>query len=65
MSKLFVASTCKKSHLVELRTLRCLNKYIFRERKYKNILEKDTLKIYMQQRMKIMNPCSEGLMVYL
>jgi hypothetical protein len=28
-------------------TLRYLNKYLFREREYKNILERDALKKYM------------------
>jgi len=32
---------------VVMGTLRFLNKYFFRERKYKNILERDALKIYM------------------
>ena len=41
-------STCKKFYLVVVRTFQCLNKCLFRERKYKNILEGDTLKIYMQ-----------------
>jgi hypothetical protein len=44
----FVIGTCKKFLLVEVRTLRCLNKYLFGEKKYKNILERDALKIYMQ-----------------
>jgi hypothetical protein len=43
-----VTSTCKKFYLVKVRILRCLNKYLFKERKYNNILEKDALKIYMQ-----------------
>jgi hypothetical protein len=29
-------------------TLHPLNKYLFRERKYNNILERDAMKIYMQ-----------------
>jgi len=60
-----VANTCKRSFLVEVGTLRCLNKYLFRERKYKNILEKDALKIYMQYKMKNVNLGSKGLIVYL
>jgi hypothetical protein len=48
-----------------VRTLRYLNKYLFRERKYKNILEKDALKIYMQYKMKNVNLGSKGLIVYL
>jgi hypothetical protein len=52
-----VANICKISFLVEVETLRCLNKYFFKERKYNNILERDALKI--------INICSESLMVYL
>jgi hypothetical protein len=37
-----VAITCKKFLLVEVETFRYLNKYLFRERKYKNVLERDT-----------------------
>jgi hypothetical protein len=59
-----MTSTCKKSHLVEVMTLRCLNKYLFRDRKYNNILERNDLKIYMQQRMKIVNLYFEGIMMY-
>jgi hypothetical protein len=44
----FVANTCKKFFLVEMETLRYLNKYLFREKKYNNILERDALKIYVQ-----------------
>jgi hypothetical protein len=46
--RLLVAGTCKRSLSVEVETLRYLNKYFFREKKYKNILERDALKIYMQ-----------------
>jgi hypothetical protein len=42
-----VSSNCKRFHLMEVETLQYLNKHLFRERKYNNILEKDTLKIYM------------------
>jgi len=38
-----MASTCKRSFLEEVWTLLCLNKYLFRERIYKNILEIDAL----------------------
>jgi hypothetical protein len=61
----FVANTCKKFFLVEVRTLRYLNKYLFREKKCNNILERDAWKIYVHWRMKIVNLCSEDLMVYL
>jgi len=44
----FVIGICKKSLLVEVRTLRCLKKYLFGEKKYKNILERDALKVYIQ-----------------
>jgi len=43
-----MVSTYKRSSLVEVGTLRYLNKYSFRKRKYKNIVERDALKIYMQ-----------------
>jgi hypothetical protein len=35
-----VAGTYKKSYLIDLRTLKCLSKYLFRERKLNNILER-------------------------
>ena len=60
-----VASTCKRILLVEVGTLRYLNKYLFRDKKYKTIVERNALKIYMQYRMKIVNLCSKGLMMYL
>jgi hypothetical protein len=40
---------------MKIKTFRYLNKYFFRYKKYKNIIEKNTLKIYMQYRMKIVN----------
>jgi hypothetical protein len=40
-----MASTCKRSLLEEVWTLLCLNKYLFRERIYKNIPEIDALNI--------------------
>ena len=43
-----MTNTCKKSILVEVKTLLYLNKYIFKERKYNNILDINALKIYMQ-----------------
>jgi len=49
-----MVSTCKISFLVEMGTLRYLNKYLFRERKYKNILERDALKIYMHYSLCLM-----------
>jgi hypothetical protein len=42
-----MANNCKMFFLVEIRILWSLNKYIFSEKKYKNILEKYILKIYM------------------
>jgi hypothetical protein len=60
-----VASSCKRFLLVEVGTLRYLNKYLFRDKKYKTIVERNALKIYMQYRMKIVNLCSKGLMMYL
>jgi hypothetical protein len=42
-----VADICKKSHLMEVGTLQYLNKYIFRERKYKNIIKKCSENIYI------------------
>jgi hypothetical protein len=47
-SKWLMANTCKRFSLMKVETFRCLNKYLFRERKYNNILERDALKIYMQ-----------------
>jgi hypothetical protein len=41
--KLCMASTCKRFFLVEVATLQCLNKYLFRERIYKNIIEREML----------------------
>jgi hypothetical protein len=32
---------------MEVGIFRCLNKYLFKEKKYNNILERDALKIYM------------------
>jgi hypothetical protein len=43
-----MTTTCKMSPLVKVKALLYLNKYIFIERKYNNILERDALKIYMQ-----------------
>ena len=42
-----MASTCKRSLLVEVGNLRCLNKYLYRERKYNDILERNALNIYI------------------
>jgi hypothetical protein len=50
---------------MDVETLQYLNKYLLREKKYKNILKRDDLKIYMHQRMKIMNLCFESRIVYL
>jgi hypothetical protein len=50
------AGACKRSLVVDVGTLRCLSKYIYRERKYNDILERWSLKIYMLKilRMKIL-----------
>jgi len=32
---------------MEIKTLQCLNKYLFKDRKYNNILERDALNIYI------------------
>lgn len=45
--------TCKRLFLVDLETLKCLS--IFLKREENDILDKDTLKICMQKRMKIVN----------
>ena len=37
----------KKSHLMEVETLQYLNKYLFRERKYNNIIKKCSENIYV------------------
>ena len=47
-SRWLVVSTCKRFSLMELWTIRYLNKYLFRERKYNNTLKRDVLEIYMR-----------------
>ena len=42
-----MVDTYKSSSLVDLKTLRCLSKYLFRERERNDILERDTQKICM------------------
>jgi len=56
-----MASTCKKSHLLEVKTFRYLNNYLFKKI-YNDILEKKCSKnIYAVEK----NINSEDFMVYL
>ena len=39
-SRYLVHDICKRSSFIDLRTLKCLSKYLFKERNYNDILER-------------------------
>jgi hypothetical protein len=50
---------------MNIKTLKCLKEYLFKEKKYNNIIKRNALKIYMHQIMKVMNLYFEEFIMYL
>ena len=55
-----MTSNCKKSYFMDVGTFKCLSNYLFRKRKYNNILDRDSLNITHTHKVK-----NENCEVYL